>query len=112
MSRTYREQYCLGGLTQAEEATPNGLADIQIPAKARIYAGGRTTSRGMGPGLAPGPILGLGPASGQGANRRCYQARAQPSRRGSEPARSVPSGSRRMISTLHGPSRSPTVLTG
>ena len=42
-----------------------------------------------------------------------HQASAQPSRRGSEPASSMPVGaSRRMISTLHGPSRSPTVLTG
>ncbi len=42
-----------------------------------------------------------------------HHAKAQPSRRGSEPASSMPvSASRRMISTLHGPSRSPTVSTG
>jgi uncharacterized protein (TIGR03118 family) len=42
-----------------------------------------------------------------------HHANAQPSRRGSEPASSMPlAASRRMISTLHGPSRSPTVLTG
>jgi len=50
------------------------------------------------------------PAPARG--RRRYQASAQPSRRGSEPASSIPSASRRMISTLHGPSRAPTVLTG
>ena len=49
--------------------------------------------------------------AGQGAGH--HHARAQPSRRGSEPASSMPvSASRRMISTLHGPSRSPTVSTG
>ena len=41
-----------------------------------------------------------------------HHAAAQPSRRGSEPASNIPvAGSRRMISMLHGPSRSPTVAT-
>ena len=54
--------------------------------------------------------LPLGP---EGEGYSGYQARAQPSRRGSEPASSMPvAASRRMISTLHGPSRSPTVSTG
>src|SRR5665213_3807214 len=45
-----------------------------------------------------------------------HHASAQPSRRGSEPASSTafpwPSSARRMISTLHGHSRSPTGFTG
>src|ERR1700738_5449989 len=45
--------------------------------------------------------------------RKAYHAKAQPARRGSEPASSMPvAASRRMISTLHGPWRSPTALTG
>ena len=55
------------------------------------------------------------PATGVGSDwaETAYHASAQPSRRGSEPAISMPlAPSRRMISALHGPSRSPTVSTG
>ena len=50
---------------------------------------------------------------GSSLSKVSYHASAQPSRRGSEPAISMPVAvSRRIISMLQGPSRSPTVCTG